>query len=395
MESPSTLAAELPRKLWLAPPMLILAAGLVLVAIYLQFIWPGNWMSSAEPLGWKGSALNLTKGQGYKGQGTLAIEALTDQGEQSVAVAAFSPKTFRAKDYSTVSWVVTGMQPGVKLVFLWHTAENSGRLNTRPLVATKAGLAPLDMSSDADWKGQILGIALLAKGQLDAPITIQSVSIKPGSALGALAKVSDRWFTPEGWQGSSINFLDADAVDQDAPLVAAVAALVFLALALYFLLVRINFLRAHVVVAWCVVFLGWFALDARWQWNMLRQLDSTRQQYAGKSSEDKHRATDGGLFEFMQQVNAKLPADAGRVVYFSDDAYARGKGAYYLYPRNVMASNDAAVVAKLRAGDYVAVFAGKDMKYDAARQSFVWGNLKPLAGDLLMSVAGNFLLRVR
>lgn len=394
MESPPTYAAEPLRNEWLTALLLLLATSLLLMVIYLQFFWPGSWIGSAEPLSWKGSVLNLTKGQGYTGRGVLTIEALTEQGEQSAAVASLSPKAFRAKDYSSVNWVTADVPPGAQLIFLWHTAENSRRIFARPLISTKNGMASLELAGDIDWHGQIMGVALLVKGQLDAPITIHSVSLKPASAGVALTRLTDRWFVPEAWQGTSINFLDADAIGQEVPVVLAIAALVLLSLAAYLILAKTRILRAHVAIAWCIVFLGWMMLDIRWQWNLFRQLDSTSRQYAGKSLEEKHRAADDGLFDFMQQVNEKLPSSGGRVLYFSDDAYSRGKGAYYLYPHNVMASNDASAIAQLKTGDFVVIFEKQGMKYDASRRSLVWNGIQPLAADLLMSASGNLLLRV-
>ena len=392
IETIPTSGPQLRRKDWLMAPLLLLAGAVLLLLVYLQYNWPGTWISSPPPLSWKGSVMNLSKGQGGSGEGSVTIEAV---GEQGVAVVSLTPKVFRAKDYPAVSWNIAGVQPGAELVFLWRTVENSSRVFTRPLAVAKNGVLPLEMAGDENWRGQIIGLALMVKGQLDAPIIVKGVSLQPASARIALARMVERWLIPEGWQATSINFLDGDALEQDVPLAPAIAALVLLAVGLYLTLAKIKFVSLHAAVLWSMVFLGWFVLDARWQWNLFKQLDATQHQYAGKSWEEKHLAAeDGALFDFMRQVKAKLPAGTGRILYLSDDAFSRAKGAYYLYPHNVMASPNSSGLSHLKSGDFIVLFGKKDVQYDAARQSMVWEGVQPLRTDLLLSAAGNLLLKV-
>jgi hypothetical protein len=259
-----------------------------------------------------------------------------------------------------------------------------------------------------------------------------------------------RWFVLDRWQGTSINFMDGDAVEQDIAPVPAIAAIILLALALYWGLAKfvqvtdipkavagitapspqpsgprpeeavpsprlrgyrrigalsegrgegekpqaLSRISINVAVVLGVVFLGWFALDIRWQTNLLRQLDLTRQQFAGKSWEGKHLAAeDGALFDFMQQAKAKLPAASGRILYFSDDNFLRGRGAYHLYPRNVLASNDLPKAAQFRAGDTIVLYAKKSVKYYPARQVLAWDD-QSLPVETLMLAAGNAVFRV-
>lgn len=392
MESPAVSATEPRRKQWLIVPLLLLASIFLLCLAYLQYNWPGSLTSSAAHLNWSGSSFNLTQGQGEKGSRALTIDAMTDQ---NVAVAAVVTKIFRATDYSRVSWDIANNQPGLNMAFLWRTAEHPARFFSRPLLPTKTGLAPLDMTGDENWRGQVIGLALLVKGELNGPITVNGVSIQPVSAWQELEKIVRQWFAATALDASSINFVDAAAFQQDLPLLFAIAAVVLLALCLYLILAKFTKLRVHAAILWCIVFAGWFALDARWQWTLFQQLVSTSQRYAGKSWDRKHlEAEDGVLFDFMRQVSAKLPAH-GRVLYFSDDAYSRGKGAYYLYPRNVMASGDFSLTGKLKPGEHVVVFAKEGARYDLSRQVLVLDGGATLAADLLFSAAGNLMLKVR
>lgn len=391
-EVPPLMTPQLRRQDWFAVPLLILVSAVILLVVYLQSNWPGNWISGAPALNWNGAALKLTKGQGEVRDGVLAIDALDEQG---FAVAALSTPAFRARDYSAVSWTIGELPPDAQLAFLWRTVEYPDRISARPLKVSRSGVATLEMDGEENWQGQIMGLALTVKGQLDAPLLVKGVSLKPVSAKGAVAKILGRWFVPEGWLGTSINFVDGDAADQDVSYVTAVAALLVLSLVLYACLARFKRVRAHAAVVWCLVFLGWFALDARWQWNLLRQLDLTSQQFAGKSWENKHLAADDGkLFAFMQQVKAKLPAKPERVLYFADDAYLRGKGSYFLYPQNVLASEGMLAASRFKPGDHIVLVEKKGVQYETSRQSLEWpGGQVP--ADVVFSSGSNFLLKVR
>jgi hypothetical protein len=375
------------QKPWLAAPLLFLASAMVLSLVYQQYNFSGKWLSGPAPSSWSGDALTLSKGQGYSGKDKLVIEGL----EGEVAVASLSLPGFQAEDFAFVDWTITGMTPGVEMEFLWRTAEN--RVFKRPLTWTGDVAAPLQMAGDKSWRGQIAGLALVVKGRLAAPMTIKGVSLL--SARAALPIMIKKWFVIERWQATSINFIDGDAIEQDVVPVTAIAAIALLALVLYWGSAKYKIAPLNVAVIWGVVFLGWLALDIRWQTNLLRQLDLTRQQFAGKSWEEKHLAAeDGALFDFMRQARAKLPAAPGRILYFSDDDFLRGRGAYHLLPRNVLADNALPKAAQFKAGDIVVLYAKKNAGYDSARQVLTWDD-QSLQADALILAGSNAMLRVR
>ncbi|WP_239288500.1 hypothetical protein [Candidatus Nitrotoga sp. 1052] len=348
-------------------------------------------MSGAKPLSWNGATLTLNKGQGYSDQGKLVIKGLTDQG---IAVASLSPPVFQAEDYPTIVWSVSGATPSVEMEFLWRTAEN--RVFVRPLVWAANSLEPLEAAADENWRGQIIDLAIVVKGTLAAPILVNGVSLESASLPGALPNMVKKWFALDRWQGTSINFVDGDATDKNVPPVLAIAAIILLALALNLILAIAKIMPLNVAMVWGMVFLGWFTLDIRWQANLFQQLELTHQQFAGKTWEDKHLAAeDGALFDFMRKVKAKLPPANGRILYFSDDAYSRGKGAYHLYPHNVLALNDLPPASQIKTGDYIALFAKKGVKYDRPHQSLMWGEGQSLKADLLFLAEGNALFKVR
>ena len=145
--------------------------------------------------------------------------------------------------------------------------------------------------------------------------------------------------------------------------------------------------------------IAWLAMDARWQWNLLRQAGTTFAQYAGKSWQDRHLAAeDGPLFAFIERVRAKLPAPPARVFMVAAAHYFRDRGAYHLYPYNVYFDPWADTVpppSAIRPGDYIVVYQRKGMQYDAAQQRLRWDDHAPVAVELLLVDMGAALFRVR
>ncbi len=84
---------------------------------------------------------------------------------------------------------------------------------------------------------------------------------------------------------------------------------------------------------------SWFVLDARWTWNLARQVQATFAQYGGKDWRGKHLAAeDGALFEFVEKARAELPAAPARIFVASETDYFRERAAFHLYPHNVYAN---------------------------------------------------------
>ena len=381
-----------PHRKWLLALLLFIASAMILFFASLQYYWPGKWRHSAEAMGWSGESLALVKGQGHAGQGKLTIDGLSATG---VAVATLSPPGFRAEDYPVVQWSISSSnaKPETKVEFLWHSAENTNHVFARQLEWTGNSVAPLSMEGDANWRGQITGLALMVSAPMDAPITVEMVKFVPLVPLGIVWR---EWFGTEPWLGNSINFVGGNIARQWlAPLPFAAVAL-GLAMLGYWLLVWRKILVPDIRMLWALVFIAWFALDMRWQLDLWQKLGFTQQSYAGKSWEEKHLAAeDGRLFDFIQKIKAKLPSTPSRIFLFADDAYIRGRGAYHLYPFNVLNSRDLLPAGQFRPGDFIIILGKDEVEFDPAQELLKWGAGQMLHAQLLLLVENNVVLKVR
>ena len=380
------------RRQWLVALTLFVISLLVLFFASLQLYWPGKSWTGAKIMDWSGEALALVKGQGHRGHGKLTIDSLAEPG---VAIATISMLFFRAEDYPVVQWSISGAntKPGTQVEFLWRTAENPDRVFARPLEWTGGAVAPLQMAGDTHWHGGIVWLGLMVRAPMDAPLVVEGVKLEPFSPLRIVRR---EWFDAVPWLGTSINFVGGDFARQWTAPLPFVATALGLAILGYQLLVRRKILAPDVRIMWALVFMAWFALDMRWQLDLWQKLGLTEQRYAGKSWEQKHLAADDGqLFDLMQQIRAKLPPTASRVFLFADDDYMRGRGAYHLYPFNVMTGRDLLPAAQFRSGDFIIILGKDEVQFDPAQHLLEWGSGQKLHADLLLLAANNVLLRVR
>ena len=163
--------------------------------------------------------------------------------------------------------------------------------------------------------------------------------------------------------------------------------------------VRARTPRATVAAVAAIALVAWFALDARWGANLVRQVRETARQYAGKDWRDRHLAAeDGALFAFIEKARAIMPAAPARVFVMSDTNYFRGRAAYHLYPHNVWYEpyrNDVPPIERLRPGDWLVVFQRRGIDYSAALHRLRFEGDKTIAADLKLLEHGGALFQVQ
>ena len=310
--------------------------------------------------------------------------------------------SFRSRDYALIAWDAAGVPDDVQATLVWSSDYVPSRMLRRTLTVEAGRIAPAFVAEDRDWLGGISGLALVLQGSFSEPIVIRGAAAKPMSAGQVLGDRLEEWLAFEQWNGNSINMLTGGADTQDLPLPALLAAIAAMAALAYAGFARWKFHFSGPVLGAGVAALfviAWVVIDARWQWNLLRQAQVTQAQYAGKSWRDRHLAAeDGPVFAFIEKVRAKLPAPPARVFMVADAHYFRDRGAYHLYPYNVYFdpwTNSMPPASAVRSGDYLVVYQRRGVQYDASQQRLRWEDSAPIDAELLLFDSGAALFRIR
>ena len=374
--------------------------GLALCALllgYLAFAVPGSWFSAAAPTSYAASTIAIAVGKGSVVDGALVVGPADASGTVIVTV----PANFRASDYPGVAWSVTGLPAGTEARLLWRSEFKPGRTYMADIPVEGDRLAPIVAANSADWIGPINGLGLALRFAGAGPVRIAGVTIDTMSAGSLLRGRLRDWTAFENWSGTSINTVVGGADQQELPLpgLFGIAAFITVAVAALVGWRRPQWLGAGLPVALAaVLFAAWFVLDARWQWNLVRQARFTGTAYAGKDWHEKHVvAEDGPLFVFIEQVRAKLPPPPARVFMVADAAYFRGRGAYHLYPFNVWFDpwrNALPPASALHSGDFVVVYERPGVQFDARRHVLRWDGTS-IPADALVVEPDAGLFRIR
>ena len=281
---------------------------------------------------------------------------------------------------------------GVHLVWLNHQAAGRPAEQTLEL---NDGCNAIDMRDNADWAGLLTGIGLQLQAPFAGPVTLTTMTVHPGALPPArlLQRLWQDWFSDRGWQGTSIHFVTVGEYYPLLSLTLCLAAWAGLSLGLYALLVRLRTREMALGLAGLGL-LFWLAWDARWQWALAERAQQTRQQLAGKTSQDKLRVYDGQLVDFIEAVKQQLPAEPQRIFIVSEDALKtpRTRSHYHLLPHN---ANSFGVLPPppelIESGDYVLVMGRhSQLLYGGprGREVLAWGAeqqhrvpVRPLLGD--------------
>jgi hypothetical protein len=383
-----------------ARPQRVLALGAAALGAcllcYLAVAVPGAWFPSAPTLSWSARDLRLAEGGATISNGEFVVTAVSPRS----AVALITLQTdFRAQDYPGIAWVAIDVPDNAQVQMIWRTDYAPLKLNTIGVPTASGRLLPVVLANDPDWGGRITGIALSMRGPFSAPVRIRAVTAKPMGIADVVADRAREWFAFEGWTGTSINTVTGGADVQDLPLPALFAASIVLAAAVWLAWAWRRRTAAAFPAAIAMLFVAsWLVLDARWMWNLARQVRVTAAQYAGKDWHERRLAAeDGALFAFIEKARAKMPAEPARVFMLADAHYFRGRGAYHLYPHNVWFDpyqNAVPPASQLHTGDYVVVYQRRGVQYNAQERHLRWDGGTPLPAELLFGERGGALFRI-
>ena len=103
------------------------------------------------------------------------------------------------------------------------------------------------------------------------------------------------------------------------------------------------------------------------------------------------------IFKFIERVRAQLPAAPARVFMLADAVPLRGRGAYYLYPHNVLFDpfgTSMPLAGELRPGDYIVVYRRRGVQYnkEARRVRFEGG--ESVDAELVLFEPGGAVFKI-
>ncbi|HVO89615.1 MAG TPA: hypothetical protein VMV45_13815 [Casimicrobiaceae bacterium] len=394
---PQVPAPAASARAWTRTVWLFAATVLVCLMVYLALAVPESWFPSARELVFGPSDMTVARGTGEVEDGELILKAPDASGNTLVSVNT----SFRSSDYPGIAWIAIDLTDATKADLLWRSDYTPGRVNALPLRIESGRLVPIVMKGQPGWIGNITGIALSLRGALPQPVRLRGATASPLGAINLLRDRAHEWLALETWTGTSINTVTGGADVQSLPLPLLLAFAAALAAGVTWVAYRRgwNALAVAPPVAIVTVFLlAWVVLDARWMWNLVRQVEVTGSQYAGKDWHEKHLASeDAPLFAFIEKARAKLPPPPARILVMADEPYFRGRAAYHLYPYNVIYSpyaNRLPTADQLRPGDAVLVYQRHGVQYDAQNQVLRWDGTQTRKAKLLMVDHGSALFIV-
>ena len=377
--------------------------GLLLVALAAVLICAivgssgGRLVDTPAPIIADGASFVAAQGSGRKQDRSFVLES---PGPEGVSVLTVQLPPFRASEFTHVEWTIASPLQPPELRFLWRTREHPRRNYTKRLPWLVTGAAPLHLTPEDGWSGTITGVALVVSPGMTTPIRVDALRMASPSVIAATDELASDWSERHRLRGYSVNYpFDAER-GHELPALIAVAVAVGLAGALYLVLARWRRWPLDGRALWAIFLAGWLLLDLRWQANLGREALDRGLRFAGKSTEEMHRAADdASLFALMEAMKGALPSTPSRLFLYCDNDFLCARAAFMLYPQNLFrvayAKRAPVRPEELHAGDHLLLVYSRALGYDRERRLAVWpdGASKPADEILLQREA--LLLRIR
>jgi len=365
------------------------------VLAYVALATPGKWFPGAEAKRWSADTMTLSRGRGELQGGQWIVAPGDPSGTVILAVAT----SLRSSDYPVVTWTASHIPDNAQVRLMWRNDYAPGRLNMSPVTVVAGHPLPVLLAQDGNWSGTITGLALAIQSPAPQPMTVSTVAAQPMGAAELLRERVGEWLGFERWSQASINTVTGGAEVQALPFIVLLVASVIVAALLWLV---VSYRRRVLVMLPAVLGIlfvtAWLVSDARWGWNLARQVRDTIGQFGGLGDEARHLAADdGALFAFIRDVRAKLPDRPVRIFIAADDPYFRGRGAYHLYPNNVYFypfENTLPAPGWMHPGDYVVVYRRRGIQFDPSNGHLRWDNQEPVRAELLLAESGGALFKV-
>lgn len=389
------------RPVWETMLALVISAIVLWTGLIAYYSLPRHYARLANKT-YLGASLRLDLGE-MKTLGTDLVVTVPGGGRRLALLLPVAE--LQAAAFAAVRIRLSGAptQP-LRWYFAWRRSPEDPRHEVPLRPADELGWA-LDLKSQPSWHDRVGSIALIVEGTQGESVQLADVTLlaKRPTAGRIVRWILDGWLEPEGWSGYSINGVVGGGA-AELPLLPSVALWLVVACALLLGMALLGRHGLHMGSVVALALAGWLVVDLRWQLDLLRQLGSTRAQFAGLYHMDRREAADDTeIFQLAQLVRDRLPSRPVRIFLLTpgttgDDQYRRLRLNYYLLPHNVMSDDTTLPDSRyLRRGDYVLLLgAVTAVHFDAQVQALYWGADEWVSAmRLAMRVPGLRLYRVR
>jgi hypothetical protein len=288
------------------------------------------------PQAWGPSQMKVDIGSGGVTENGLNVTLNGD----GVAIVLLSKRGLTLENYDAlrVSLETEGEEASVRLFWNVQGGGSQPFMMARRTPSAQANW--IGLSGARDWRGyaSLLGVAIY--GAANQKVILRQIQLFPASWAYQIKGIFREWTSFQPWSRKSINmYAGIDKPEEQlypAPTFALFMGLSLISwylLAFFFPLGKSSPWR----VAAMIGLLCWITLDLFWQYRLLGQLESSYQQFAGKTSEQRLAATaDAQLITFLNRVKSSIKQRGGaRLFLASADDYRGMRASYHLYPGNV------------------------------------------------------------
>jgi hypothetical protein len=350
-----------------------------------------------------GAALQLTHGGGHPDGTSFVLESAED----GLASLSIELQPFSAEKFPRVVWDLRSPDPPAELAFVWRTRENPRRTYSKPIHWLGGRIVPLQLDENDGWRGTIIGVALVARGTIRAPLEVRSLTLPTTTLAATLADAFAQWGARFPLKGYAISFpFDAERVHFMA-IAQAMGIACGLAIATY---LGIGYLRTRRIdwrVPWVIFAAAWILLDLRWQVDLGREVAAAAAQFGGRTGDEKALgADDAQLVALALELKRALPPPPARIIVLSDNSVMALRVTHFLLPlnasRNTLARSEerefgkAAAPARtaLRSGDHLVLLFYSRLHYDADARALVWPDGSTLRAEIVVAKPEALLVRI-
>lgn len=353
---------------------------IALVAVWLGVLgWSAglNWRAPLLPherLALAGYDFHARVGSAERAGERLQIKTL---GEDGTGLQTAMLTHVRAADFPILRYRIANFPHTLELGVVFRRSDAADDVQTISLPSPGSGEAVVDLSSFAEWHGEIteLGFAEYATAQLVppstgrtfAPFAIERVELQSRAWSQLLPRLRTDWFAYRPWALRSINTLGAPIETLDASSMQVATGigvlLSLLATALILRPARRDFAFAAVAVA-----LGaWLLLDLRWLDDLSAKHRLTETVYAGKPWEQRAALQpDEATFVAAQQVvRVARETKVSRVLVDANTPYTFLRFTYFLLPLNTISFDEVARTTSVLPNDTLVALLDNDWQFDA------------------------------